>query len=389
MNDLTGIMTIRDGRRARMAVLCIVCAALLLAVPACAGPADVTVTSFTLDPPVLMRGDEGILTVTVQNTGPDAVAISHARLYADKVVVLSDPYPSVGDIGAGNAKQFAFTVRADAPDGTYYPKFVLEFRDDGSLRYPIPVRVESTGVQAAVAAEPDTFSEGREADVAVQVGNPRSTAVTGVRIVPEGTGFTAVPSSAFIGTLEPDGAARVLFNITPQEPTNLTFRVFYRNGQNAHETVLTLPVAFGSDKRRADPVLTNIEVLQEGSIYRVTGDVTNAGLESARSVIITSADPAVPTDPYRVYVVGTLDPDDFSSFEVTFGTIGNVSEVPLVVEYRDEDGNLYTARSTIALENSTATAGEGGSPVVPIAIVAVVLIVAAGAGYYLLRRRRG
>ncbi|MDN7025117.1 hypothetical protein FGU65_09485 [Methanoculleus sp. FWC-SCC1] len=372
-----------------MAIYAIVCAVLLLIAPALAAPADVTVTSVSLDPAVLMRGDEGILTVTVQNTGLEPVPISRARLYGDEVVVLSDPYPSVGDIGAGNTKQFTFTVRADAPDGTYYPRFVLEFRDDGSLRYPVPVRVESTPLQAAVVDRPDTFSEGREADVAVRVGNPRSTAVTGVRVVPEGSGFTAIPSSAFIGTLAPDQAAVALFNITPQEETNLTFRVIYQNGRNVHETTLALPLTLGEGKIRADPVLTGIEVIQEAGIWRVTGDVTNAGLETARSVIVTSAAPAMPTDPFRVYVVGTLDPDDFSSFEVTFETAGNVSEVPLVVEYRDDDGNLFTEQSMVALENRTAEEDEGDLPLLPIVVALVVVIAAAAAGYYLLRRRRG
>ncbi len=391
MSDLTGTWNVRDRRSVRIATVSVLCAVLLLVVPALAGPADVTVTSFDLNPPVLMRGDEGILTVSVQNTGPDAVAVSRARLYPDEVVVLSDPYPSVGEIGAGNAKQFTFTVRADAPDGTYYPRFVLEFRDDGSLRYPVPVRVESTELQAAVIAKPDTFSEGREADVAVRVGNPRSTPVTGVRVVPEGSGFTVTPSSAFVGTLAADQSASVLFNITPEQQTNVTFRIVYQNGANVHETALPLPLSLGEGKVRADPVLTNIEVMQEAGIYRVTGDVTNAGLESARSVIVTSADPAVPTDPYRVYVVGTLDPDDFSSFEVTFETEGSVSAVPLVVEYRDEDGNLFTEQSTITLENRTATEEEGGaaSSLVTIAIVVLVVAVAAVGGYYILRRRRG
>jgi hypothetical protein len=391
MSDLTETWNVRGRRRVRIVTVSVLCAVLLLVVPALAGPADVTVTSFDLNPPVLMRGDEGILTVSVQNTGLDAVDISRARLYPDEVVVLSDPYPAVGEIGAGNAKQFTFTVRADAPDGTYYPKFVLEFRDDGSLRYPIPVQVESTELQAAVIAKPDTFSEGREADVAVRVGNPRSTAVTGVRVVPGGNGFTATPSSAFIGTLAADQSASVLFNITPQEETDVTFTIFYQNGANMHETTLSLPLPFGEDKMRADPVLTNIEVVQEAGVYRVTGDVTNAGLESARSVIITSADPAMPTDPYRVYVVGTLDPDDFSSFEVTFETEGTVSAVPLLVEYRDEDGNLFTEQSTIALENRTATEEEGGAASSLVTIVVVVLVVAAAAvgGYYYFRRRRG
>ncbi len=342
-----------------------------------AGPADVTVTSYQIDPPSLMRWDTGTITVAVKNNGAESVAIRSARLFGDDIQVLSDAYSSVGEIGAGTTKDFTFTIRANAPDATYYPKFVLDFRDGGSLRYPIPVRVENTELQVAVAAQPDAYAEGREADITLAIGNPRSARVTAVTVVPEGDGFTATPSSAFIGTLEADQAAKVVFNITPDEPTEIAFRVIYRNGVNTHEEILPLPVAFSSDKRQADPVLTNIEVEPITGGYRVTGDVTNAGLESARSVIITSGAPSTPIDPFRVYVVGTLDSDDFSSFEVTFGTESGVSEIPLIIEYRDDDGNVYTEQAPVNV-GSTTTLPEQQSGELPLAAIAVLALVALG-----------
>ncbi|MDN7024799.1 hypothetical protein FGU65_07855 [Methanoculleus sp. FWC-SCC1] len=373
---------------AHIFIIAVLAAASLLVPAVSAGPADVTVTSYQVDPPSLMRWDTGTLTVTVKNNGAESVAIRSARLFGDDIQVLSDAYGSVGDIGAGTTKEFTFTIRASAPDATHYPKFVLDFRDGGSLRYPIPVRVENTGLAVAVAAQPNAFAEGREADISLTVGNPRSVRVTGVTVVPEGDGFTATPSSAFIGTLEPDQAARVIFNITPAEPTEIAFRVISRNGVNTHETVLALPIAFTDDKRSADPVLTNIEVEPISGGYRVTGDVTNAGLESARSVVVTSADPAVPIDPFRVYVVGTLDSDDFSSFEVTFRAETGAAEVPLVIEYRDADGNVYTEQITVNI-GETAFLPEqqnDGLPLPAIAVLALVAIVIAGAVIHSWRR---
>jgi hypothetical protein len=94
----------------------------------------------------------------------------------------------------------------------------------------------------------------------------------------------------------------------------------------------------------------------------------NAGLESTRSVLVTAGAPATPIDPFRVYVVGTLDPDDISTFEVTFQTDTGVTEIPLVVEYRDDDGNLYTATRPISLENRTGEEDGDGGILVPAAV---------------------
>lgn len=369
-------------------LLSLICIVAAIAAPASAGPADLTVTSSAIDPLVLMKGDTGTLSVEIKNNGAESVTIRSARLYGSGVVALSDSYPSVGDIGAGNSKTFTFTVRADAGEGTFYPMFVLDIQDGGNLRYPIPVQVEDTPLTASVIGKPDAFSEGRTADITVKVGNPRPNAVSGVQVIPQGTGFKATPTGAFVGALPADGSGTVVFNLTPTAETDVTFQVVWRNGINTHTADLALPIVFGEDKRQADPVVTNVEVRPEAGGYRIVGDVMNAGLEAARSVLITPGAPATPTDPYRVYVVGTLDPDDASPFEVTFRADANVTEVPIVVEYRDSDGNRYTTTTMVEVGGMAAPVkdSEGGIPVAGIIIAVLVAIGVVGAIYYSWRR---
>ncbi len=397
MTDHPGVRRNRRGehqeRRQRTVLLFLhlLTAACLLIAPAVAGPEDVTVTSVAIDPPVLMQGDSGTLTVVIQNTGPTSVQIGRARLYGDGIVPVSEPYPSVGDIGAGTGRTFSFAVRADAPDGTYYPEFHMDFRENGSFRYPVAVRVDDTPLSLEIVGRPETFSPGREATLTLQVGNPRPNAADGVRVTPLGEGFAVTPTGAFIGNLAPDGSATVLFNLTPADETNATFQVTWRNGPNTHTADIMLPVSFGEDKQRADLVASNIEVVPEGEIYRATGDVANAGLEPAHSVIVTSGPPTSPTDPYRVYVVGTLDPDDVAPFEVTFRAGAEISEILLIIDYRDSDGNPFSTTVPVSI-NRTAEGGVVGSGfLAPVAIGGVlVLVLAAGIAvlWYLRRRRR-
>jgi len=371
-------------------IISLVCALAAFTGPASAGPADITVTSSSIDPPILMKGDTGTLTIAIQNNGAEPVAIRSARLFGSGVVPLSDSYPAVGELGTKNTKTFTFTVRADGGEGTFYPVFVLDFVNAGSLRYPIPVQVENTPLSISVIKKPDAFSEGRTADVTIRVGNPRPNAASGVQVIPQGTGLKAIPSSAFIGALAPDASGTAVFNLTPAAETTAAFQVVWRNGINTHTADLILPITFDEDKRQADPVITNVEVRQEAKGYRIVGDVMNAGLESARSVIISPGEPATPTDPYRIYIVGTLDPDDASPFEVTLQADADVTEIPIVIEYRDADGNRYTATTMVDVGGTTMALSGGEDGELPLAGIVVVVLLAlgiVGAVYYSWRRK--
>ena len=232
---------------------------------------------------------------------------------------------------------FTFTIRANAPDGIYYPTFYIDFLQAGVFRFPVKLTVESTELQVSILNKPDVFSKEKKEDIHLIIGNPRDNPATGILVIPSGTGIEA--TQTFVGKLDPDMAANVTVEVTPYEEGEVTFDVRYKNGINEHTSSLTIPVVFGEGKKRAEPVLNNIEVRSNGGYYIVTGDVTNAGLETAYSVAITVGEPGIPVDPYQTYVVGGLDPDDFSSFEVTFKP-GNATSVPLLVQYRAGAGSF-------------------------------------------------
>lgn len=375
----------------RVSSVCVLTGILLVAVlimPAAAqlepemSAAQVTVTNVTINPGVFFENDIGIVTIEVTNNGPDSVAIRRATIYGGDITVLSQAYDTTTVIGSGNKMKFTFTIQADNPPGIYYPLFSLDFRDAGYLRYPIPIRVDNQILTIAVLEKPDVFNAGRKDRIDLLIGNPRDNQVTGVVVHYQGDLIDITPTSSFIGNLNPDQSQRVSINVTPEKPTSLNISVEYRNGVNTHSNSQILPINFGESKTEANPVLTNLVVEFRDGHYVLTGDVYNAGLEVANSVVLTTGGEVVPVDPYRNYVVGSLLPDDFSSFELTFQA-SNTSSVPVTVEYRDIDGNPYEKVSyiTTPTTNSTNEPGPGFSPII-IAIVVVSVAVIAVAIWY-------
>ena len=140
---------------------------------------QIAVTSVSVNPDTLMRGDTGTVTVEIKNTGETGVAISRAELYPNGISVINDKtYDAVGVIGPGNTMSFTFTVRADAADGIYYPTFYLDIRNGGSVRYSVPVTVESTEIQVNVVDAPETYPADSRDTVVLSVGNPREGSVS-------------------------------------------------------------------------------------------------------------------------------------------------------------------------------------------------------------------
>jgi PKD repeat protein len=149
--------------------------------------------------------------------------------------------------------------------------------------------------------------------------------------------------------------------VTPLRQTFIRFRASFKNGINSHTTTLTIPLSTVENRLAADTVLTNIHVTAEQGAIHISGDVTNIGLETARSVTVTTQGEVTPVDPYKVYVVGSLEPDDIASFEVTFRSKATVGEVPLLVTYKDRSGNIITSTSNVEI-SSQALSDQASEP---------------------------
>lgn len=357
-----------------------------------AAAAQVQVINLSIDPAVLMPYDTATVTITLANTGTKSVAISSAQLLSKEFKVLSDSYGKVGAIGAGNSMSFTYTLQAGGTTGIFYPILSVDFRDANFLRYPFRVIVQENPLEVSVLNKPETWVSGKKEDITLHIGNPRDNQVTGVTVIPQNSEHEITPTSFFTGVLGPDNSVDIPFAVTPYGDSPIEFIVQYQNGINQHEVSYTLPVEIGKKSRKqADTVLSNVQVDTDKDHFRVTGDVTNSGLETANAVVITSKEPAVAVFPFKVYAVGALKPDDFASFEVTFRADENVTEVPLRTSFKDNDGNEFSSDTLVELGEGTGPkpkqAEEGFSPVI-IGVIVIIALGVIGAVWYS-RRPRG
>jgi len=75
---------------------------------------------------------------------------------------------------------------------------------------------------------------------------------------------------------------------------------------------------------------------------------------------------------------------------VTFRADGGAKEIPVVVEYRDDDGNRYTATTMVEVGGVAATPleeSDGGIPPLGVVVIMLAAVGVFGAIYYSWRRK--
>jgi hypothetical protein len=353
---------------------------------------NVYISNAVYDPGVFFTGDSGTVTVYVTNGNSNqSIVVNHATMGDKDIRLTSNPYDTSANIGPLQTRTFIFSVATDAFEGTYYPTFSLSFRDADSLYYRATVKVDNTPLELTVIDKPDTFTQGKKRTINMQVANPRKNTVTNVALDVTGEGISTTPERTFIGDLGPGAQIPVNFTITPEKATTVLLTLNYDNGDNPHKITMELPVTFGVDKKQANPVISNVQVKTESGVYHVTGDVNNAGLETANTVMVTSLAPAVPQDPYKTYVVGALKPDDFGSFEVTFTAVSGNASIPVQLSYKDTDGNIYSSVQDVKISTSGLTSSQtdsSSSNMLPVAAAIVLVLIFVGGWIYYLKRNK-
>jgi len=220
--------------------------------------------------------------------------------------------------------------------------------------------VDSTGLKAGIAEKPDNFSLSTKDKVNLSLINPRDAAIKKILITPTGPGIDVSPSVKFVSSLGAGSSIEIPFSVTPHQESDLTFHVSYWNGDNEHTADVVLSITLGEDKFAAKPIVNNVALTRSGAYYSLSGDVNNAGLTDAKSMVVTVGAPAHAVEPYSDYAIGSLASDDFSSFEVTF-TASDLSSVPLVISWKDNDGNSFSVTKNLDLRTSSGSAGTSGS----------------------------
>lgn len=321
----------------------------------------VYVSNVTLDPVSYFPGDTGTITVTLTNSGTSAIGLSHPDILSSKLNVDDeDQWETTSYVGAGSTIDYSMIVTAKPPDGTYYALFSIGTKSGNSIHYPVKIIVDSDPITAAITDKPTSFSPEAEQNVTLTIMNTRDGDVNNVVITPEGSGSDAYPSTKLVSTLAAGSSTDVTFGITPHTASNMTFHVSYENGNNPHSVDVVLPINFGADKTAAVPVVNNVVLSSSGSTYDLTGDITNAGVSDAKGVVVTVSSPAKGTGTYPEYAIGSIASDDSNSFEVTFTTT-DLSSVPLLVTWKDSEGNDYSLTKTLDLSSSSVGTYTGSS----------------------------
>ncbi len=154
--------------------------------------------------------------------------------------------------------------------------------------------------------------------------------------------------------------------------TSIPLIIYFDNNQI--EKNLTIDVI-----GKADLVLSGIDVESSFNEVKITGDIDNIGTGMAKSVLISieKTKDIIPKRPYENYFVGTLNPDDYGSFELHCIINGTVNEIPVVITYRDENNNLITIYKTININReliSSKNVNKGGVNYIIIGIGVLFLV---------------
>lgn len=122
----------------------------------------IVISSFHVEPEVIMPGGTAMITADVTNTAQKAsvtstqggkdgqsvttmndinVYLSDVFLFGNGLIVESGDYRRVGEIGPGQSIPLTFLVHAPDKTGIYFPELHIATEGGRSLKYPIPVNV--------------------------------------------------------------------------------------------------------------------------------------------------------------------------------------------------------------------------------------------------------
>ncbi|WP_415382609.1 COG1361 S-layer family protein [Halosimplex sp. TS25] len=253
----------------------------------------------------------------------------------------------------------------------------------------LPIEVEP--LRDRVALDLSSVEGGNSQAVKVTVLNQGNAPLSNVSV--RGTSPNATVGQALLDRVAPGESRTVRLNASMSENSatvdvESTYDVGEQRGRAAGSTALThTPGTIG---------LTGLEVVPEGNRLRISGSASNLGTTDAESVrvVVVDTERVTPTSPNREFFVGTVPASDFVSFDVYATVQGNVSTVPLDVEYL-VDGEQHTrtvevdaagASRALATGPEPDTSGSGGGGFLLPAVVG--LFVAAGVAVLIVRAWR-
>jgi hypothetical protein len=395
------------------------------AVSAADGPA-VMITDYKVEPEVLMPGDTGTIIVTIKNMDTQSseteTTTTTTTSYTSSTTTTStvnaeiesirlssrsrdigwlqegfqrSEYFNVGALGPGESITIAIPIKAAAytSEGTYFPEVCIEVDNGDNVRFPIPVKVESSSVEILEKDIPSEISLSESKEIAMVVANNRPNSVSGVKVLvkakTEELEFT--PECIFIGNLAPYEKRDVNFSLTPLSVGNkdIQFEVEYKNGVNSHRNALKSAVFVRSN---ADVRLILVDApksVLKGEVAKIDFDVANGMPKDVKAVSVVPVsngegrERILPSE----YFIGDMEAGDVfsASFDVdTRELSAGENRIAFKLAFRDIDTDRiyetagYEVRIEVKEPQKDALPAMSMSfvalPVILLSVVAVVWV---------------
>jgi len=334
-----------------------------------------------IDTNTSIAGLESSGTVTVANGLGAAVTNAELTVSGDGVTVRNDRsvFTRIAD---GESATAAFDFRpAAAGDNEVTATLRYSTRGGATRTVTETVTVQTDPLRDSVALDLSSRQGGNSQAVTVSVLNRGNAPISNVSV--RATSPNASVGQALVNRVAAGESRTVRLNATlsgdrAAVDVVATYDVARQRGEASASTGLTqTPGTIG---------LTGLEVVPDGNRLRISGSASNLGTTDAQSVLVSvvDTDDVTPTAPNREYFVGTVPASDFVSFDLYANTRGNVSSIPLEVEYL-VDGQRHTrtvevdaaaaSRALAAGPSVDGSSGGGGGLLVPLAVGAVVVVI--------------
>jgi len=328
-------------------------------VSAADGPA-VMITDYKVEPEVLMPGDIGTITVTIQNmdtqssetetitAGRDSssgttktstrsisaeiesirLSGSNKNIEWSREGVQRSEYYNVGALGPGESITISLPIEAatHTSDGTYFSEVYIEVDNGDNVRFPIPVKVESSSVEILEKDVPSEISLSESKEIALVVANNRPNSASGVNVhvKAESEELEFTPERIFVGNLAPYEKRAVNFSLSPLSIGNkdIQFEVEYKNGINSHRNTLESAVLV---KSNADVRLILVDApksVLKGEVAKIDFDVANGMPKDVKAVSVVpvgNGEGRVRILPSE-YFIGDMEAGDVFSASFDFDT---------------------------------------------------------------------
>ncbi|MFO7676889.1 MAG: hypothetical protein R6V50_00685 [Thermoplasmatota archaeon] len=318
---------------------------------------SIIISDFSLTPEVLFPGDiaqlqmiltnaetthtkqtsstiGGETTVTTQTVSATIERVWLMPAYdGSKKIQSLQTFTTIGNLAPGSSIPLTLQIIADEniSSGLYFPIIAVNVEDYQNVRYPIPLKISSETVDLLPNTLPSKISVGGETSITLTVVNNRESSVNSIIVQPNNDeNISLSPSAITVGSLVGYEKQEVAFSVKPSQigVFNLSFSLFYKNGENQHLNTMEFPIEIIQTLDVAPVFYGDITRIPYQGSSRIRLEVFNAKTTSISAVIITPISDDVQVSPSQ-YFIGSMNPDDvFSvSFDVFSGElpIGNYS----------------------------------------------------------------